>query len=136
MTEVRLAEEQDFSGAVRVDLDGDITLHAAFGLAHRGRRLAHTVEARFGIASGSKAFISHACPYQASSQPRWCGASRIGDKDGMSLRRAGLVGMAFTFARSQQGQRLISQARQRYDTPANRAKVRQAVSGLRPRMSP
>jgi hypothetical protein len=49
----------------------------------------------------------------------------------MRLRRAGLLGLAITFARSQQGQRLIRQTRERFDTPANRAKAREAVVGLR-----
>ncbi len=50
----------------------------------------------------------------------------------MSRRsRAGLLGMAVAFARSPQGQRLIAEARRRYDTPENRAKLRQVVAGLR-----
>jgi hypothetical protein len=49
----------------------------------------------------------------------------------MNLRRAGLLGAAVTFARSARGQQLISEARQKYDTPANRAKARDALSGLR-----
>jgi hypothetical protein len=49
----------------------------------------------------------------------------------MRLRRAGLLGLAISFARSSQGQRMIQQARQRYDTPANRAKARETLSGLR-----
>jgi hypothetical protein len=49
----------------------------------------------------------------------------------MRIRRLGLLGLAITFARSQRGQQLISQARQKYDTPANRAKARDAMSGLR-----
>jgi hypothetical protein len=32
--------------------------------------------------------------------------------------------------RSQQGQQMITQARQRFDTPQNREKLRQTVSGL------
>jgi hypothetical protein len=39
--------------------------------------------------------------------------------------------MAISFARSERGQRMINQARQKYDTPANRAKARDAVSSLR-----
>ena len=49
----------------------------------------------------------------------------------MRLRRAGMVGLALSFARSAQGQRLIAQARQRVDTPANRAKAREAIQNLR-----
>jgi hypothetical protein len=54
----------------------------------------------------------------------------------MPFRRAGLLGLAITFARSERGQRMIRDARRRYDTPANRAKARDAVAGLRgPRRS-
>jgi hypothetical protein len=49
----------------------------------------------------------------------------------MRLRRLGLIGVAVTFARSERGQKLIQQAREKYDTPENRAKVRQAVAGAR-----
>ncbi len=49
----------------------------------------------------------------------------------MRIGRAGLLGAAITFARSERGQRLIRETRQKYDTPANRAKARQALSGLR-----
>jgi hypothetical protein len=38
---------------------------------------------------------------------------------------------AIAFARSERGQHLIDQARQRYDTPANRARVRSTLQGLR-----
>lgn len=49
----------------------------------------------------------------------------------MRLRRAGLIGAAIAFARSERGQQLIRDAREKYDTPANRAKAREALSGLR-----
>jgi len=49
----------------------------------------------------------------------------------MRLRRLGLLGAAVTFARSERGQKLIQQARQKYDTPENRAKLREAVAGAR-----
>ena len=49
----------------------------------------------------------------------------------MRLRRLGLLGAAITFARSEQGQRMIQQARARYDTPQNRAKVREAIGNVR-----
>lgn len=39
--------------------------------------------------------------------------------------------MAISFARSPAGQRMIRQAREKYDTPQNRAKLRQTVSDLR-----
>jgi hypothetical protein len=50
--------------------------------------------------------------------------------------RAGLIGAALAFARSPQGQRMLMEARRRYDTPENRAKLRQAVAGARSRRSP
>jgi len=49
----------------------------------------------------------------------------------MRLRRLGLLGAAVTFARSERGQRLIAQAREKYDTPENRAKLRDAVANAR-----
>jgi len=49
----------------------------------------------------------------------------------MRLRRAGLLGAAITFARSERGQHMVRQTRDRIDTPANRAKLRDALSGLR-----
>ena len=49
----------------------------------------------------------------------------------MRVRRLGLLAAAVTFARSERGQKLIQQARERYDTPENRAKVRDAVTGVR-----
>ncbi len=45
--------------------------------------------------------------------------------------RAGLIGAAMAFARSPQGQRLIREARRRYDTPQNRALLRQKLAALR-----
>ena len=45
--------------------------------------------------------------------------------------RAGLLGMALAFARSPQGQRMIMEARRRYDTPQNRDLLRQKVAGVR-----
>jgi hypothetical protein len=50
--------------------------------------------------------------------------------------RAGLIGAALAFARSPQGQRMLIEARRRFDTPENRAKLRQAVAGARSRRSP
>lgn len=49
----------------------------------------------------------------------------------MRLRRLGLIGALVTFARSERGQRMIQQAREKYDTPQNRAKAREALAGLR-----
>ena len=45
--------------------------------------------------------------------------------------RAGLLGMALAFAQSPQGQRMIREARRRYDTPQNRDLLKQKVAGLR-----
>ena len=45
--------------------------------------------------------------------------------------RAGLLGMAMAFARSPQGQRMIMDARRRYDMPENRALLKQKVAGIR-----
>ena len=50
--------------------------------------------------------------------------------------RAGLIGAALAFARSPQGQRMLIEARRRYDTPENRARLRQAVAGVRSRRTP
>ena len=50
----RLVTETDFSGAVRVDRDGNIELAKAYGMAHRGLQVANTIDTQFGIASGVK----------------------------------------------------------------------------------
>ena len=50
------------------------------------------------------------------------------------MRRSGRAGLLYTavaFARSPPGQRMIAEARQRYDTPANRARLRQVLADLR-----
>jgi hypothetical protein len=44
-----------------------------------------------------------------------------------------MIGAAVSFARSERGQRMIRDARQKYDTPENRAKAKDAVSNLRGR---
>jgi hypothetical protein len=49
----------------------------------------------------------------------------------MGLKRLGLIASAVTFARSERGKRMIADARRKYDTPANRAKVKEAVGNLR-----
>ena len=46
-------------------------------------------------------------------------------------RRAGLLGAALAFTRSEQGKRVIAQARARLDTPENRRKVQDTVRDLR-----
>lgn len=53
-----VAAERAFSGVVRVDRRGAIEFAKAYGLAHRGYRIPNTVDTRFGIASGSKAFTA------------------------------------------------------------------------------
>lgn len=50
--------------------------------------------------------------------------------------RAGLLGMAMAFARSPQGQRMIRDARRKYDTPQNRELLKQKVAGMRGRRRP
>jgi CubicO group peptidase (beta-lactamase class C family) len=50
----RIAAETDFSGVVRVDRGEDVQFFKAYGLAHRGARIANTVDTQFGIASGTK----------------------------------------------------------------------------------
>jgi hypothetical protein len=49
------------------------------------------------------------------------------------MRRAGLLGAAIAFVRSERGQRMIADARRKYDTPANRAKLTDTVANLRSR---
>jgi CubicO group peptidase (beta-lactamase class C family) len=47
-----------FSGVVTVDVADRRVLERAYGYAHRGHRVPNTVETRFGIASGGKAFTA------------------------------------------------------------------------------
>jgi CubicO group peptidase (beta-lactamase class C family) len=49
-----IAAAGDFSGAVRVDHDGQVELAKAYGLAHRGHEIPNTVDTQFAIASGAK----------------------------------------------------------------------------------
>jgi len=51
----------------------------------------------------------------------------------MRLGRVGLIGAAVSFAQSERGQRMIREARQKYDTSENRAKAKDTLSGLRGR---
>ncbi len=46
-------------------------------------------------------------------------------------RRAGLLGAAVAFTRSEQGRRVIAQTRVRLDTPENRRKLQATVRNLR-----
>jgi CubicO group peptidase (beta-lactamase class C family) len=50
----RIAEEETFSGAVRVDLQGSAVVQRAYGLAHRALGVRNTIDTQFAIASGSK----------------------------------------------------------------------------------
>lgn len=52
-----IARANDFSGVVRVEQDGQV-FEKAYGLAHRGYGIANTVDTRFAIASGGKAFTA------------------------------------------------------------------------------
>ncbi|MDT7788764.1 MAG: hypothetical protein QOF58_7183 [Pseudonocardiales bacterium] len=52
-----VARAHDFSGVVRVEQDGQV-FEKAYGLAHRGYGIANTVDTRFAIASGCKAFTA------------------------------------------------------------------------------
>ncbi len=49
-----IAASTGFSGVLRVDRGDDSSFARAYGLAHRGHRIANTVDTRFGIASGTK----------------------------------------------------------------------------------
>jgi hypothetical protein len=48
----------------------------------------------------------------------------------MRMKRASLIGAAVAFARSPRGQEMLSKARQKYDTPQNRARLRDRMGGL------
>jgi CubicO group peptidase (beta-lactamase class C family) len=50
----RAVADAAFSGAVRVEVDGDAVLDAAYGLADRAHGVVNTTTTRFGMASGSK----------------------------------------------------------------------------------
>jgi CubicO group peptidase (beta-lactamase class C family) len=49
-----LAAEHGFSGAVRVDLHGEVELESAYGLADRAHEIPNTIETQFASASGTK----------------------------------------------------------------------------------
>ena len=49
-----IAADVGFSGVVRVDLDGNVAVQRAYGLAHRGLGVPTNPDTQFGIASGSK----------------------------------------------------------------------------------
>ena len=47
------------------------------------------------------------------------------------LGKIGVIGAVTSFARSGRGQRIIADARRKYDTPANRDKAKQGLQQLR-----
>jgi hypothetical protein len=49
----------------------------------------------------------------------------------MGIKRLGLIASAVAFARSERGRRLIADARRKYDTPENRARLAETVGNLR-----
>ena len=53
-----LAATTGFSGVVRVDGAHGLVLEAAYGMAHRGHRIANEVGTRLAIASGTKSFTA------------------------------------------------------------------------------
>src|SRR4029077_21261807 len=53
-----IAAELSFSGVVRIDRRARVELERAYGEAHRGFRIPNTVDTRFAIASGTKAFTA------------------------------------------------------------------------------
>ena len=52
------AEEIGFTGAVRVDVGGDIVIDTGYGLADRANAIPNTAATRFAMASGSKGFTA------------------------------------------------------------------------------
>lgn len=54
----RCAAENDFSGVVRIDADGDTVFEAAYGLAGRALALPNRLDTVFAIASGAKTFTA------------------------------------------------------------------------------
>ena len=52
-----LVRTNNFSGVVRVEAGGEV-FEKAYGLAHRGYKIPNTVDTRFAIASGCKAFTA------------------------------------------------------------------------------
>ena len=58
-TEVaEVAERTGFSGAVRVDREGDTVVCAAYGLADRAHGIPATVDTQFAMASGTKSLTA------------------------------------------------------------------------------
>lgn len=53
-----IVADKGFAGVVHIDRGGEVDLAAAYGLAHRAHGIANTIDTRFAIASGSKAFTA------------------------------------------------------------------------------
>ena len=53
-----VAASTTFSGVVRVDSHGATVVECAYGLAHRGHRVANTPQTKFALASGTKGFTA------------------------------------------------------------------------------
>ena len=49
-----IASDVGLSGVIRIDVDGSLTVHRAYGLAHRGLGDPNTVDTQFATASGTK----------------------------------------------------------------------------------
>jgi CubicO group peptidase (beta-lactamase class C family) len=54
----RLAATDRFSGVVRIDRSGEVELAVAYGMANRAWGIPNTIDTRFALASGSKAFTA------------------------------------------------------------------------------
>ena len=54
----RLADESEFSGAVRIDRGDDLVFAEAYGFADRRWEIPNEVDTRFGLASGTKGFTA------------------------------------------------------------------------------
>jgi CubicO group peptidase (beta-lactamase class C family) len=50
----QIAAATQFAGVVRVERAGGASFARAYGLAHRGHRIANRLDTRFGIASGTR----------------------------------------------------------------------------------
>lgn len=56
----RVAAETKFSGAIRVDTDGEPILELAFGMRNRAYEIPNTIDTQFAMASGCKGFTARA----------------------------------------------------------------------------
>jgi CubicO group peptidase (beta-lactamase class C family) len=54
----RIASETQFSGVVRVDIDGSVAFARAYGLANRAYAVPNALDTQFAIASGAKGFTA------------------------------------------------------------------------------